>query len=204
MSFVFHANLLYFCGVFHPFSTIFFLETMTRLFITFFAALTLSTVLAQQDPFVEMQRRMAEMQRRMMQQLQGGSLGNGSFRQDTSFFFRFDTTFSSDGGGGRMHFFRSSPFGSDSTGTAPGLGDFWGFDRMLQDFFNFDTPGSGFDMGDDQMPQDDGNMGRTEDDLLPEERLRQQEQAAQQKSPKTPPATPKAKDKKRKVETIRI
>ena len=183
---------------------------MTRLILVFFAALTLSPALAQQDrmpSFVEMQRRMMDMQQRMIQQLQdGGSWGNGSFRQDTSFFFQFDTTFSGDmGSGGRMHFFRSSPFGNDTTRVNPGgLGDFWGFDRMLQDFFNFDNPDSGFDMGDDQMPQDDGNMGRTEDDLLPEERLRQQEQAAQQKSPKTPPVAPKAKDKKRKVETIRI
>lgn len=69
---------------------------MTRLILVFFAALTLSPVLAQQDrmpSFAEMQRRMMEMQQRMMQQLQdGGSWGNGSLRQDTSLFFQFDTS----------------------------------------------------------------------------------------------------------------
>lgn len=180
---------------------------MTRLILIFFAALTLSPVLAQQDrmpSFAEMQRRMMEMQQRMMQQLQdGGSWGNGSFRQDTSFFFQFDTTFSSDGGGGRMHFFRSSPFGNDSTRANPGgLGDFWGFDQMFEDFFNFGTPGD-MDMGDDQMPKDDGNLNRTEDDLLPEERLRQQEKSKQQPQ-KAQPAAPKEKDKKPKIKTIQI
>lgn len=181
---------------------------MTRLILVFFAALTLSPALAQQDrmpSFAEMQRRMMEMQQRMMQQLQdGGSWGNGSFRQDTSFFFQFDTTFSSDGGGGRMHFFRSSPFGNDSTRVNPGgLGDFWGFDRIFEDFFDFGTPGSDLDIGGQQMPKDDGNLNRTEDDLLPEERLRQQEKAKQQPQ-KAQPAAPKEKDKKPKIKTIQI
>lgn len=181
---------------------------MTRLLLVFFAALTLSPALAQQPDrmpsFAEMQRRMMEMQQRMMQQLRDGSFGqNGFSRQDTSFFFQFDTTFSTEGGSGRMHFFRSSPFGSDSMGTAPEVGDFWGFDRMFEDFFNFGTPRGGTDMGDYQMPQDDGNMGRTEDDLLPEERLRQQEQAQQQPK-KAQPAAPKGKEKKPKIDTIRI
>ncbi len=182
---------------------------MTRLILVFFAALTLSPALAQQDrmpSFVEMQRRMMDMQQRMIQQLQdGGSWGNGSFRQDTSFFFQFDTTFSGDmGSGGRMHFFRSSPFGNDTTRVNPGgLGDFWGFDRMFEDFFNFGTPGSDLDMGGQQMPKDDGNLNRTEDDLLPEERLRQQEKAKQQPQ-KAQPAAPKEKDKKPKIKTIQI
>ena len=178
---------------------------MTRLLITVFAALTLNTALAQQDPFAEMQRRMAEMQRRMMQQLQGGSWGNGSFRQDTSFFFQFDTTFSTEGGAGRMHFFRSSPFGTDSTQVGRGLGDFWGFDQMFEDFFNLGAPGSDSDTDDYQMPKDDGNLRRTEDDLLPEERLRQQEKAKQQpQKEKSATLKEKEKDKKPKIKTIQI
>lgn len=190
----------------HLFSTIF-LKTMTRLLVTVFAALvTLNTALAQQDPFAEMQRRMLEMQRRMMQQLRSDPWGNGSLRQDSSFFFQFDTSFSTEGGTGRMQFFRSSPFGwsRDSLGAAQNLGDFWGFDQMLEDFFNLGSPRSGFDMGDDQFPSDDGNLNQTEDDLLPEERLRQQEERAKQKPPKTPPPAPKEKPKKSKIETIRI
>jgi len=180
---------------------------MTRLLVTVFAVLvTLNTALAQQDPFAEMQRRMLEMQRRMMQQLRSDPWGNGSLRQDSSFFFRFDTSFSTEGGTGRMQFFRSSPFGQsrDSLGATQNLGDFWGFDQMFEDFFNLGSPRSRFDMGDYQLPSDDGNLNRGEDDLLPEERLRQQEERAKQKPPKTPPPAPKEKAKKPKIETIRI
>lgn len=188
-------------------SASFFFKTMTRLLITVFAALALNTALAQQDPFAEMQRRMLDMQRRMMQQLQGGSWGNGSLQQDTSFFFRFDTSFSTEGGSGRMQFFRSSPFGwsRDSSSTTQGMGDFWGFDQMFEDFFNLGSPRGGFDMGDYRFPSDDGNLNHQGDNLLPEERLRQQEERAKQKPPKKPaPAEPKGKDKKPKIETIRI
>jgi hypothetical protein len=182
---------------------------MTRLFITVFAALiTLNTALAQQqDPFAEMQRRMLDMQRRLMQQLQGGDpWGSGPLRQDSSFFFRFDTSFSTDGGTGRMQFFRSSPFGQsrDSLGAAQNLGDFWGFDQLFEDFFQLGSPRSRFDMGDYQLPSDDGNLNRQDDDLLPEERLRQQEERAKQKPSKTPPPASKEKPKKSKIETIRI
>jgi hypothetical protein len=166
--------------------------------------LMVGTASAQQDrmpSLAEMQRQMMEMQRQMMQQLQNFDRPNG-LKRDTSssssYFFRFDTTFSSDGhsGGFQFHF---SPFGSDSTDK--GMGDFFGFDQMFQDFFDLGEPRRNRpnDM-ENQLPKDDGNLGRSEDDLLPEERLRQKEQQPLDSKP----AAPADKPTKSKIKTIRM
>lgn len=179
---------------------------MTRFFITVVAALCLDMAWGQQDPFAEMQRRMMDMQRQMMQQLQDMSRG-GSMRaqMDSSFFFRFDTTFGGDSGHGGFHFFRSSPFGADSTHMRSSMGDFWGFDSFFDDFFNFAWPpdASGDGMQRYRFPADDGNAPA--DGLLPEERLRMQEKEKGESKPERPAApAEKPKDKRAKVETIRI
>lgn len=180
---------------------------MTRFFITLVAALCFSTAWAQQDPFAEMQHRMMEMQRRMMQQLQNMSPDGGMGRQmdSTSFFFRFDTAFGGDLGKGNFHFFRSSPFGQDSMRTGAPMGDFWGFDSFFDDFFNFNWPPAGLgDMQEYRLPADDGNAPADEDGLLPEERLRLQEKKGKEKPEHSAKPAEKPKDKRAKVETIRI
>lgn len=151
--------------------------------------------------FKEMERQMMEMQRQLMEQLRNSPFNDPNFavpKWDTTFFFQFDTTFE---GGNMSQFFRFSPFGADSTLR----GDFFGFGRLFDQFFN---PGGQFGQPDDSirdLPQDDGGLPRNEDDLLPEERLRQDEET--EKSGKKQPApTPKPADPKPdpKVKTIRI
>ena len=174
--------------------------------ILLLVALLASSATAQQNraqSFEEMQRRMMEMQEQMMKRMQNGLFGDGFFQNtDTSFFFRFDTSFSTNGFKGQGHFFRYPP--ADSTGSDREMGDFWGFDQMFKDFFNFGQT-DGADKDGYQTPKDDGNMGRTEDDLLPEERLRAQEQQQSKGKGNSPsPGKAKTKDKKPAIETIRI
>lgn len=177
---------------------------MTRFFILLAAFLHLGVATAQQDPFEEMRQRMMEMQHRMMQQLQQMQPGAPGFQQDTSFFFRFDTAFSGDWGRGNFQFFRSAPFGSDSLSGRVPMGDFWGFDSFFDDFFNFALPPGQPRAypGPWGSPADDGTL-QPDDGLLPEERLRQQEQKKSKMERADPPAD-KIKDKKPKVQTIRI
>lgn len=145
--------------------------------------------------FEELQRQMREMQRQMMEQLQNTPFSDPNFAMpqwDTTFQFRFDTTFE---GGNMSQFFHFSPFDSDSTMQD----DFFGFGRLFEQFFN---PGSQFeqhDYGIGDFPQDDGGQPKNEDELLPEERLRQQE--TEQSKKKQPAADPKPDPK---VKTIRI
>lgn len=137
----------------------------------------------------------------MMEQLQNNSFNDPNFampKWDTTFHFRFDTTFE---GGGMSHFFHFSPFSGDSTMQ----GDFFGFDRFFDRFFNFENP---FDRpGDSEtydFPSDDGNQPDAgEDGLLPEERLRRQEGPDKSKDKQSggQPAPPKPE---RKIKTIRI
>jgi hypothetical protein len=128
-----------------------------------------------------MQRQMSEMQQRLMQELRNSPFGSGTWMGDTTFTFRFDTTFEN----GSAHFFR---FGT------PGASDdfFQEFDRMFDDFFQGFGGMPGFDDS-PRQPADDGGMRQSEDDLLPEEKLRQQEfDTAQPKKPATTkPATKK-------------
>lgn len=133
------------------------------------------------DPFRDMQDIMDRMQR-WQQQLQDGQWGQrfGSPNGDSTFFyFRIDTTFSSDGG------LRGSPFGDE------GFGGSFFFDgnSLFQRFFE-GAPFEGF-FDFPQMPHGRPESPETEDGLLPEERLRQQERPVKPSTPKKspPPAT---------------
>lgn len=164
--------------------------------------------------FAEMQKKMLELQRKMMQDFQRNPFGSffdmpGDQRSDSTYsFFKFDTSFSSDGRGSYfkfdtsfsdgsiMQFFRLSPFGNDSTGMR---------NPMMFDFEQFF--GEGMDRGRQGrrgIPKDDG---LSEGDLLPEERLRQEEEA-QGMDQKNPESAPKQEDKtvpkKPKIKTTRI
>ena len=82
----------------------------------------------------DIEREMRELQQQLMDQFQNNPFNDPNFAMpqwDTTFFFHFDTTFE---GGNMSHFFRFSPFGSDST-TMDG---FYGFGRMFDQFFNPD------------------------------------------------------------------
>ena len=150
--------------------------------------------------FEELQRQMLELQRRMMQQLQSSPFDNRGFAmpqgRDTTYYFHFDTTFD---GGGMSQFFRFSPFGSDSTEGDAGQG----FDDFFNRFFGSDNPSGMPDGNSYQLPSDDGNQPKTDDDLLPEERLRQQEGAAKPKK-NAPPAKPAEPKPDPKIKTIHI
>lgn len=137
----------------------------------------------QADPFEEMGRqmneafeRMRQLQERMMQQGFGNAFtmpdGDSSF-----FYFHIDTTFSGDGD---FHF---SPFGNDGMGGSFFFGD---PGDIFRDFFN----GSPFEQPFTRPsePADDGNTP-PDDGLLPEERLRNRENAPKQESqPKKTPS----------------
>lgn len=169
--------------------------------LLFFFTLTVGQkAIAQTQPpsFREMERQLLEMQQQMMEQLRNSPFNDPNFAMpqwDTTFFYRLDTTFE---GGNMSQFFRFSPFGSDSTSQD----DFWGFGRMFDQFFN---PGGDIekpDYGIGDFPKDDGGKPQNDEELLPEERLRQQEETEQ----KPPAPAPKSADPKPdpKVKTIRI
>ncbi|MCC6413712.1 MAG: hypothetical protein IT270_18840 [Saprospiraceae bacterium] len=128
----------------------------------------------------EMQRQMLDMQQRLMQELRNSPLTNGSLFSDTTFFFRLDTTFEN----GSAQFFQfGTPGGSDDM--------FDEFDRMFNDLFQ------GFgDMpyfGEPRQPADDGGMRKSEEELLPEEKLRQEN------TPEKKPAESKSQAKKQSI-----
>ncbi len=143
----------------------------------------------------EMQQRLREMQRQMMQGFEDFRSALPDVSSDSSgVYFRFDTTFD----GGSTHFFRFSPPGGNMDSGA-GLEDFF------KDFFDFRP------FGDDSpnaqaFPKDDGQLPHPDDELLPEERLRQEEtpQGADQGAPPPPPAATKPAKKKPAVPSIRI
>ena len=146
---------------------------------------------------------MLEMQKQLMEQLRNSPFGDPGFalpQWDTTFQFRFDTTFE---GGNLSQFFHFSPFGSDSTRQE----DFFGFGRMFDQFFNLDGQFGQPDYGIQDFPKDDGGAHlNEEDELLPEEKLRQQEELdkageRQHPAPKSKPAGPKPDPR---VKTIRI
>lgn len=144
----------------------------------------------------DMQREMADMQRRLMQQMQHAFDGFDTPKGgDSSYYFHFDTTIIGDGSG--SSFFHFSPFGSDSTMQ----GSFGNMDKMLQDFFGFgqSTPSTS-----PESRFDDGN--RSDDELLPEERLREEEQSGSSINPpkKTPQPATKKEPVKPAIKTIRI
>lgn len=170
---------------------------LSALFLTTFAGQTS----AQDFPtFEDLQRQMREMQRQMMEQLRNNPLNNLDFavpRWDTTFQFRWDTTF--EGGNFSRQFFQFSPFGNDSTQQD----DFLGFGRFFDQFFNFGKLPEKPDYGIHDFPTDDGAVLPGDDDLLPEERLRQQEETDKSRKKQGVPKNEEAKPDP-KVKTIRI
>ncbi|MBK7936437.1 MAG: hypothetical protein IPJ82_04850 [Lewinellaceae bacterium] len=148
----------------------------------------------------ELQQRMLELQRQMMQQFQNSPFNDPGFAMpqwDTTFYFHFDTTFE---GGNMSHFFQFSPFGGDSTLR----GNFRGFEHFFEPFFDSENLFGEPDSTQDPFPADDGNQPKTEDDLLPEERLRREqngEKPVKKTAPRAQPAEPKPDPK---IKTIRI
>lgn len=148
------------------------------------------------DRFEQMLRRMDEQMRRGLPADSAGQSGSWQFSPDSSsyFYYHIDTSFNGIGG---SDFFRMSPFGN------PGNGGFFDMDSLFEQFFGRMDPQSP-EGGFDDFPADDGNSEKGADDLLPEERLRLQEQQQNQgDNPGNKPAQPE-KQAKPKVKTIRI
>ena len=154
--------------------------------------------------FDDLERQLLEMQRQLMQEFQKNPFGGGLFtfpENDSSYTFRFDTTIVGDNFSGT---FRFGPFSGDSTlrdsdpfgfewfrnqlfGTGP-ESDFWGPGK--QELAPQTIPG--------ETPQPEENQ------LLPEERLRLEEEQSGKGLPgKNSPANP-APPAKPKIKTIRI
>jgi hypothetical protein len=173
-------------------------KTVISALILFFAIA--NTALAQNNnqPFSEdFERQMLEMQRRLMDEFRNFARP----QWDTTYQYRFDTTFE---GGSMSQFFRVLPFGIDTLSRS----DFSDFDRMFEEFeqfFNFDGQLTEPDYGIRDFPEDDGAKPAEDDELLPEERLRQQDEP-QQKQPgrKGQPAKPAEPKPDPKIKTIRI
>lgn len=164
--------------------------------VLFLALLTPTLTNAQTgDPMFD---RMEQMMRRMQEQMRRGMSfdttfegGHLQFSPDSNsyFYYRIDTSFNGMGD----NFFEFSPFGS------PGDQDgFMDLGQLFDQFFN-GVPPQGFRPGPDNFPSDDGQAPGG-DDLLPEERLRLQEE---NRKPEGKPAKP-VKPEKSKVKTIRI
>jgi hypothetical protein len=131
------------------------------------------------DPFRDMQDVFDRMQR-WQQQLQEGSWSQRfeSHGGDSSFFyFRIDTTFTSEGG------FPGSPFGDQGFGGS----FFLDGNSLFQRFFE-GSPFEGFFDVPQMSPDMRGRRKESEGELLPEELLRQQEGSPQRKAP---PAAPR-------------
>ncbi len=142
----------------------------------------------------EMQQRLREMQRQMMQGFEDLRSAMPDVSSDSSgIYFRFDTTFTGDG----AHFFRFTPPGDLLNGDT-------GMEDFFQGFFDLVSPDKNTP-GTQIFPKDDGQLPHPEDELLPEERLRQGEtrQDADHAAP-PPSTTPKPAKKKPSVPSIRI
>lgn len=146
----------------------------------------------------QMERQFEEMQRRMMEQFKNGSAFDlfKPFSLDSTgnSFFRWDTTITLDGGSGSSHFFQFGfPDGADSTGGNP--------QSFFKHFFDFGQQGE--QQGESPEGSEFLDENGSEDGLLPEEKLRQQEsdepQPAEKKEKTAPADKPKTKRK-----TVRI
>ncbi len=167
--------------------------------------LVAGAISGQQKPpsFEDLERQLLEMQRQLMQEFQKNPFGGGLFtfpENDSSYTFRFDTTIVGDNFSGT---FRFGPLSGDSTlrdtdpfgfewfrnqlfGTGP-ESDFWGPDSRER------TPQT--------LP---GETQPEENKLLPEERLRLEEEQTEKGLPgKNSPSSP-AQPAKPKIKTIRI
>jgi hypothetical protein len=170
----------------------FFLCKKTQLSLLFGLLLPLFSVAQTEEPlFDRLDQWMRRMDDQMRRAMPFDSLFNGGRLQvspdsNTFFYFRIDTSF----GGNQREFFDFSPFENFNYEEFFG-NKFPGFDNLFDNLFSnpFSRPNPR-DRPD--FPADDGNQSPDDDNLLPEERLRQQEE-------KTP-----AKKPEPKVKTIRI
>lgn len=180
-----------------------------RSFLWLFFALSASSLFAQRDAksprFEDMQRRMMELQRQLMQDMQRSPFFDFDIRapfnrdSSTSFSFRFDTTFQLGDGG----FFHFRQFGSDSLAR----GMFHDMDQMFGRMFDFgDEPfRRRLDDGHGQsFPSDDGHGLQQEDGLLPEERLRLEEEGGKKQKSDPDKRLDSPSGKKKEIKTIRI
>lgn len=144
------------------------------------------------DRFEQLMRRMEEQMRRGMPFDTTFDSGHLQISPDSNSFFYFhvDTSFNGMGNG----FFDFSPFGGSDQMGFPDMG------RLFDQFFNGMDPFSPRrNYGD--LPADDGLQPDGADGLLPEERLRQQEENSKQHGK---PAPKPDKATKSTVKTIRI
>ena len=171
------------------------------LFLLLFLAAFNAVSAQQNNPSLQdMQRRLMDMQKQLMQELQNGGMGGSffSFPQgaDSSYTFRFDTTIIGDNFSGSFHF---GPFGGDSSSMRD---PFFGNDLFRQ-FFGNDPDNFWGQKGPKDAPAETETEG---EHLLPEERLRLEEE--QEKSGKSKPGKPvpseRKQDAKPKIKTIGI
>lgn len=151
---------------------------------------TFGQVSAQTEPSLDdIQSQMEQMQQQMMQMfgIDSSQVFTMPFEgMDTTFFFKSDTSFLGNGFGG---FFRSNPLGLDENGDMDMNQMFRSFGDLIEMFDGME----GMDGFSTYPPADDGGMYEGEEDLLPEERLRQEENGS---------TKPKKRKKKRK--TVKI
>jgi hypothetical protein len=172
-------------------------------------ALSLSATAQNNDPFRDLNQAFEQMRQQMLrglpdmqpdtQQHKGGSSDFFQFSPDSStyFYYKIDTSFG--GGSGSTHFFQFSPFGGQSNpqsnSTMPSIEDMMRQMEAMQRQFFSDPWGSPRSM----------EPTEPEDGLLPEERLRLEEE--QRKNPSngnTPQLNAPVAKPKPKIKTTRI
>ncbi len=154
----------------------------------------------QKSPALEqLERQMLDMQRQLIQEFHNNPFGGGLFAfpdQDSSYTFRFDTTFTGDNFSGSFHF---GPFSSDSSQH----NDLQGFEWFRNQIFGDGQQGDFWGQGQPENRTDEVPPGT--ENLLPEERLRlEEEQQAEQKTPKGDKSATQPKPAKSTIKTIRI
>jgi hypothetical protein len=176
-------------------------------FLWFLLFLSVTNLQAQRNSkspsFEDMQRRMMELQKQLMQDMQRSPFFDFDMRSPfhtdstSSFSFRFDTTFQLGDGG----FFHFRQFGSDSLMN----GMFQDMDQIFGRMFDFraDPFQPRMDRG-QSFPSDDGHGQQENDGLLPEERLRMEEERGKKQKSTPEKSLERPSDKKKEIKTIRI
>lgn len=169
------------------------------LLLLLLGAATIVSAQQKSSTLEQLERQMLEMQRQLLQEFQNNPFGGGLFAfpgKDSSYTFRFDTTFTGDNFSGSFHF---SPFSGDSTQS----NDFQGFEWLRNQIFGDGQQGDFWGQGQPQDQADEVPPGT--ENLLPEERLRlEEEQQSERGTPKGDKPTTKPKPAKSTIKTIRI
>lgn len=180
------CNCFYFCSVYIA-KAIAMKKTMFSLLITCVALFSANAQQNQDyDPFREMEKEF----QKLMNQLHSGYSLDMAPGKDTTFYFKWDTTLQGNGNG--QFFFRFNPpnmgFHNDSVEFHDLFQDLDAWSKRMDEHFND---------GRNQQPADDGVEPNTGNDVLPEERLRKQdemqEKGGQKGGEKPAPAKPKIK-----------